>query len=70
MLARYKGQLNETGFEGQVVVVKTEPGCSLFDLGGLLEDLQNLLGCPVDLVTDDGLRPRLRERILNEAIPL
>ena len=45
-------------------------GCSLFDLGGLLEDLRELLGCRVDLVTEDGLKPRLRERVLKEAIAL
>ncbi len=52
------------------LLVKTRPGCSLFDLGGLLEDLQEMLHCRVDLVTEDGLKPRLRERVLKEAIPL
>jgi len=52
------------------LLVTPQPGCSLFDLGGLLEDLQELLGCPVDLVTEDGLKPRLRERVLREAVPL
>ena len=52
------------------LLVKPRPGCSLFDLGGLLEDLQEMLGCRVDLVTEDGLKPRLRERVLREAIPL
>ena len=52
------------------LLIRTRPGCSLFDLGGLLEDLQELLGCRVDLVTEDGLKPRLRERVLREAIPL
>jgi len=52
------------------LLIKPKPGCSLFELGGLLEDLQDLLGCRVDLVTDDGLKPRLRERVLKEAIPL
>lgn len=52
------------------LLIKTRPGCSLFDLGGLLEDLQELLGCRVDLVTEDGLKPRLRERVLREAIPI
>ena len=33
-----------------------EPGRSLFDLGGLLTDLQELLGCKVDVVTEKGLR--------------
>lgn len=52
------------------LLIKPLPGCSLFDLGGLLEDLQELLGCRVDLVTEDGLKPRLRERVLREAIPV
>jgi predicted nucleotidyltransferase len=52
------------------LLVTPQPGCSLFDLGGLLEDLQELLGCRVDLVTEDGLKPRLRERVLREAVPL
>lgn len=52
------------------LLVKTGPGCSLFDLGGLLEDLQELLGCRVDLVTEDGLKPRLRARVLREAVSL
>jgi predicted nucleotidyltransferase len=43
---------------------------SLLDLGGLLADLEDLLHCRVDVVTDDGLKPRLRERVLREAIPL
>jgi len=51
------------------LLVRTRGGCSLFDLGGLLEELQELLGCRVDLVTEDGLKPRLRERVLKEAIP-
>ena len=51
-------------------LVDMEPGRSLFDLGGLLMDLQELLGSPVDVVTERGLRERIRRRILQEAIPL
>ena len=51
-------------------LVDVEPGRSLFDLGGLLFDLQQLLGRPVDIVTTAGLRPRIRERVLREAIAL
>jgi predicted nucleotidyltransferase len=40
------------------------------DLGGLLVALQELLGTEVDVVTEKGLRPRIREEILREAIPL
>lgn len=52
------------------VLVDMEPGRGLLDLGGLLMDLQELLGCRVDVVTEQGLRPRIRERVLREAVPL
>ena len=52
------------------LLVDLEPGRSIFDLGGLLMDLQNLLGHEVDVVTERGLRERIRERVLKEAIPL
>jgi predicted nucleotidyltransferase len=52
------------------ILVDMEPGRSLFDLGGLLMDLQDLLGHDVDVVTERGLRERIRERVLKEAIAL
>lgn len=52
------------------VLVDMEPGRSLLDMGGLLMDLQDVLGCPVDVVTERGLRPRIRDRVLKEAVPL
>ena len=52
------------------VLVDLEPGRSLLDLGGLLMDLQALLGRQVDVFTPDLLRPRIRERALAEAVPL
>ena len=51
-------------------LVDLDEGRSLFDLGGLLIDLQELLGCRVDVVTEKGLRSRIRERVLREAISL
>ncbi|BDI16464.1 nucleotidyltransferase [Nostoc cf. commune SO-36] len=51
-------------------LVEMEPGRSLFDLGGLLMELQEILGCEVDVVTEKGLRSRIRERVLSEAVPL
>ncbi len=42
-------------------LVDLEQGRSLFDLGGLLMDLQEFLGCRVDVVTEKGLRPRIRQ---------
>ena len=34
---------------------------SLFTLSGMYEDLKELLGCEVDLITDGGLMPFARE---------
>ncbi len=52
------------------VLVQMEPGRSLLDLGGLQYDLEQLLGCRVDVVTEQGLKARLREKILSEAVTL
>ena len=52
------------------LLVNMEPDRSLFDLGGLLTDLEDLLGCKVDVVTEKGLRDRIRERVLKEAVAL
>ncbi len=52
------------------ILVDMEPGRSLFDLGGLLYDLQTLLGVDVAVVTEKGLRQRIREQVLREAVPL
>lgn len=48
-------------------LVDMEPGRTLFDMGGLLMDLRDLLGLEVDVVTEHGLKPRIRERVLKEA---
>lgn len=37
---------------------------------GLLMDLQDLLGCRVDVLTEKGISPFIRERVLAEARPL
>lgn len=51
-------------------LVDLEAGRSLSDLGGLLMDLEAALGAKVDVVTEKGLRPRVRERVLAEAVAL
>jgi predicted nucleotidyltransferase len=51
-------------------LVDLEPGRSLFDLSGLLIDLEAALQSEVDVVTEPGLRSRIRERVLREAVPL
>ena len=52
------------------ILVDLEPGRSLLDLGGLWSELNELLGRNVDVVTEKGLRERIRDRVLKEAVPL
>ena len=61
----------EAGPESDVdLLVDLDPGRNLFDMGALLMDLQDLLARPVDLVTEQGLHPVIRERVLKDARPL
>ena len=52
------------------LLVEFDPGRSLLDHAALWLDLQDLLGCKVDVLSDRGIKPRIRERVLREAIPL
>ena len=52
------------------ILVELEPDRSLLDLGGFLADLEDLLKCKVDVVTERGLKNRIRDRVLQEAVPL
>jgi uncharacterized protein len=49
-------------------LVEMEPGRSLLDLGGLQADLESLLGRHVDVVTVGGLKARIRNGVLTEAV--
>ena len=51
-------------------LVDFESGRSLLDLAALLVDLEDLLGHPVDVVTEPGLKARIRQRVLAEAVPV
>ena len=52
------------------LVVEFEPAQSLPDHAALWLELQELLGRKVDVVSDRGTRPRIRDQVLREAIPL
>lgn len=52
------------------VLVDMEKGRSLLDHVALKQDLEDLLGCKVDVVTRASLHPQIRERILREAVSL
>jgi uncharacterized protein len=52
------------------LLIDLEAGRSLLEHAALLLELEDLLGRRVDVVTERGLRPRLRDRVLGEAQPL
>ena len=52
------------------LLVDMEKGRNLLDLVGFWQDLEELLGCRVDVITDGGISPYLQERIYAEALPL
>jgi hypothetical protein len=52
------------------LLVSMDDDRSLFDLVALTQELEDTLGVPVDVLSDGGLSPYLRDRILSEAVPL
>jgi hypothetical protein len=52
------------------VLVELEEGRSLVDHVAFRQDLEDLLEQEVDVVTEASLHPRIRERVLREAVPL
>ena len=52
------------------LLVEMDLGRSLLDHAALWLDLQELLGCKVDVVSDRGIKKRIRDRVLREAVPL
>lgn len=60
----------DQGSDVDILVDVTDVSKFTWAGGGLLMDLQDLLDCRVDLVTENGLNHLLRERILAEAVVL
>lgn len=52
------------------LLVEMRPGSSLLDLVSLWQDLEDLLGHKVDVITEGGISPYLRDHIYAEAVPL
>jgi len=62
---------DEAGPESDVdFLIDLGPNRSPWFPGGLIVDLENLLGCKVDVITEKGLKKRIRDRVLQEAVPL
>ena len=61
----------EAGPESDVdFLVDFEPGVSLLDHAGLVLDLEDYLQCKVDVGAARALKPRIRERVVADALPL
>lgn len=52
------------------LLVDTLPGATLFDLGGMQDELQELLGVAVDVLTLNDLPVAFRETVAREAKPI
>ncbi len=52
------------------LLVEFEPGRGLLNHAALVEELEGFLGCKVDIVSQNGLKPRIREQVVNEAMAL
>ena len=63
-----RGEANENS--DLDLLVAWEPGRSLLDHAGLVQDLQELLGMKVHVGTEKSLHWYVRDRILREATPL
>ena len=50
------------------LLVRYEKSVSLLDVGGLKYELEQILGSKVDLISRDHLKPRIKNRILQESI--
>ena len=60
----------ETGQSDIDFLVDFDPGRSLLDHVALIQDLESLLHCRVDVVTEPGLHWYVKDRITREAVPL
>ena len=52
------------------LLVEFEPGQGLLSHAALIRELEQLLGCKVDVASQNGLKERIRSRVLAEAVPL
>jgi len=52
------------------LLIDLAPGRTLFDLGAMVTELRERLEQQVDVVTEQGLRDRIWDRVLSEAKPL
>ena len=52
------------------LLINLDPGRTLLDLVAVKQDLEDLLGCAVDVVTEDAVSPHIRDQVLKDAVSL
>lgn len=52
------------------IIVEMEPGSSLLDIIAIKQDIEDLLGRKVDIVTEASISPYIRDTVLKEAVNL
>lgn len=61
----------EAGLKSDLdILVEFVPGSTLLNQSAMIRELESFLKIKVDVVSDRGLRERIRERVLSEAVPL
>ena len=66
--SRARGQARDDSDLDLLITLDT--GRSLLDLVAIKQDLEDLMGCSVDVVTEAALSPYMRDGVLREAVPL
>ncbi len=53
------------------ILVDPKPGATLFDMGGLRDELEELLGVPVDVISENGrMSDAMRDALMKDAVNL
>ena len=52
------------------ILVRLQPGRTLLDMIAIKQDLEDLLHCEVDVVTEAAISPHIREQVLRESVSL
>ena len=52
------------------LLIDLDPDRGLLDRAGFMLEVSKLLGVPVDVITERGLKPRIREQVMQEAVML
>ena len=52
------------------ILLRFEKGRSLLDHAALVVEMEDVLGCKIDIVTEQGLKERIRARVVSEAVPI